>query len=226
MTTASRADAWQRGAMHPDRSYDASRPSRPERSMDDERGSRPIRSTSSRARAAGSDRLRSREDDMPHGSRAGEYHPADASRRLAAPRGSDRGRPLVPDAPVRARAVEEMSGRTLRGAYAVVGVFLVTLAGGAIDSFLGIGLSTITLGALVGGTILATWLVRRRDLMSMLIAPPLVFTAVAGVNIALAPSATFSLTTIATLLVRGFPTMAIATIAALVVCLIRWVSRR
>jgi hypothetical protein len=105
-------------------------------------------------------------------------------------------------------------------------VFLVTLAGGAVDSFLGIGLSTITLVVLVGSTLLATWLVRRRDLMSMLIAPPLVFTAVAGVNIALAPSATFSLTTIAALLVRGFPTMAIATIAAFVVCLIRWASRR
>jgi hypothetical protein len=110
--------------------------------------------------------------------------------------------------------------------YAVVAVFLVTLAGGAIDSFRGIGLSTITLIALVGGTILATWLVRRRDLFSMVIAPPLVFTAVAGVNIALAPSATFSLTTIATLLVRGFPTMAIATGAAVVLCLIRWASRR
>jgi hypothetical protein len=163
---------------------------------------------------------------MPYGSRAGEYHPADAPRRLAAPRGSDRGRPLDPDAPGRGRAVAETSGRTLRGAYAVLAVFLVTLAGGAVDSFLGIGLSTITLVVLVGGTLLATWLVRRRDLVSMVIAPPLVFTAVAGVNIALAPSATFSLTTIAALLVRGFPTMAIATIAAVVVCLIRWASRR
>jgi hypothetical protein len=164
---------------------------------------------------------------MAYGSRAGEHSPADASHRLAAPRGSDRGRPLAPDAPVRSRSAAEASGgRSLRGVYAVVAVFLVTLAGGAIDSFLGVGLSTITLIALVGGTILATWLVRRRDLASMVIAPPLIFTVVAGVNIALAPSATFSLTTIATLLVRGFPTMAIATGAAVVLCLIRWASRR
>jgi hypothetical protein len=164
---------------------------------------------------------------MAYGSRAGEYSPAEAARRSAAPRGSDRGRPLAPDAPVRGRSAAEASGgRRLRGVYAVVAVFLVTLAGGAVDSFRGIGLSTITLIALVGGTILGTWLVRRRDLASMVIAPPLVFTAVAGVNIALAPSATFSLTTIATLLVRGFPTMAIATGAAVVLCLIRWASRR
>ena len=165
---------------------------------------------------------------MAYGSRAGEYSPAEAARRSAAPRGSDRGRPLAPDAPVRGRsaAAEASGGRRLRGVYAVVAVFLVTLAGGAVDSFRGIGLSTITLIALVGSTILGTWLVRRRDLFSMVIAPPLVFTAVAGVNIALAPSATFSLTTIATLLVRGFPTMAIATGAAVVLCLIRWASRR
>lgn len=164
---------------------------------------------------------------MGYGSRAGEYDPAEAPRRLSAPRGSDRGRPLSAEQPIRGRsAAVETGGRTLRGAFAVIAVFLLTLGGGAIDSFRGIGLSTLTLVALVGGTILGTWLVRRRDLMSMLIAPPLVFTAVAGVNIALAPSASFSLTTIAALLVRGFPTMGIATGAALVICLIRWASRR
>ena len=164
---------------------------------------------------------------MGYGSRAGEYDPADAPRRLAAPRGSDRGRPLRAEPRARERsAAAETGGRTLRGAVAVIAVFLVTLAGGAIDSFRGIGLSTLTLIALVGGTIIGTWLVRRRDLVSMLIAPPLVFTAVAGVNIALAPSASFSLTTIAALLVRGFPTMGIATGAALVLCLIRWAARR
>jgi hypothetical protein len=58
------------------------------------------------------------------------------------------------------------------------------------------------------------------------VAPPLVFTAVAGVNIALAPSANFNLATIGTLLVRDFPTMAIATVAALVLALGRMASGR
>jgi Zn-dependent protease len=121
---------------------------------------------------------------------------------------------------------EETGGRKLRGIVAVVGVFLLTLAGAAVDSFVGIGLGTITLITLVGSTVLATLLVRRRDLLSMVVAPPLVFTAVAAVNIALAPSASANLATIATLLVRGFPTMAIATVVALVLALVRWATRR
>jgi hypothetical protein len=50
--------------------------------------------------------------------------------------------------------------------------------------------------------------------------------AVALANIGLAPSATLSLPTLATLLVRGFPAMAIATGAAVLVFLFRLVTRR
>jgi hypothetical protein len=105
-------------------------------------------------------------------------------------------------------------------------MFLVTLAGAGIDSFVGIGLGLITLGALAASTVLGASLVRRRDLVSVVVAPPLVFVAVAAVNIGLAPSANFNVATVATLLVRGFPTMAIATGAALIVGLIRLVARR
>ena len=105
-------------------------------------------------------------------------------------------------------------------------MFLITLAGACVDSFVGIGLGLITLAALVGATAIATLVVRRRDLLSVIVAPPLVFVAVATVNIVLAPSATFSLPTIATLLVRGFPTMALATGVALVLGVIRMAARR
>jgi hypothetical protein len=108
----------------------------------------------------------------------------------------------------------------------VVGVFLVTLAAAAADSYLGTGLGMITTIALVGSTVAAGFLVRRRDLATVVVAPPLVFVGVALVNIVLAPSATLSLPTIATLLIRGFPAMAIAVGAALVVALVRAVSRR
>jgi hypothetical protein len=115
----------------------------------------------------------------------------------------------------------------LRGIVAVLAVFFVTLAGAAVDSlFMGMGLGLITLGCLVGSTVLASALVRRRDLLSVVVAPPLVFVAVACANIALAPSAAFNLPTMATLLVRGFPTMAIATGAALVIAIVRWAARR
>ncbi|GHE14293.1 DUF6542 domain-containing protein [Klenkia taihuensis] len=116
--------------------------------------------------------------------------------------------------------------RGVAGALGVLGVFLVTLAAGAADSYLGTGLGLITTIALVGSTVAAGFLVRRRDLATVVVAPPLVFVGVALVNIVLAPSATLSLPTIATLLIRGFPAMAIAVGAALVVALVRAVSRR
>ena len=119
--------------------------------------------------------------------------------------------PPAPPRPSRAA-----DGGRLRGIVAVLGMFLVTLAGAAVDSFVGIGLGMVTLVALVAVTAIATLVVRRRDLLSVVVAPPLVFVAVAALNIALAPSASFNLPTVATLLVRGFPTMAVATGVALV----------
>ncbi|MDK3257440.1 hypothetical protein QOZ86_13120 [Blastococcus capsensis] len=114
----------------------------------------------------------------------------------------------------------------LPGTVAVLGVFLLTLAGCAVDSFVGMGLGTITLVTLAAGTATATWLVRRRDLLTVLVAPPLVFVLVAMANISLAPSATFNLPTMATLLVRGFPTMAVATAIAVVLAIVRLAARR
>ena len=105
-------------------------------------------------------------------------------------------------------------------------MFLVTLAGAGIDSFVGIGLGLVTLLALVVVTAIAVLVVRRRDLLSVIVAPPLIFVTVAAVNIALAPSASFNLATVATLLVRGFPTMGIATGVALVVGVFRLAARR
>ena len=114
----------------------------------------------------------------------------------------------------------------MRGVVAILLVFLVTLGGAALDSFIGIGLGMITLVALVGSTALATLLVRRRDLLSVVVAPPLVFVAVAFANIAAAPSASLNLPTVATLLIRGFPAMGIATGAALLLWIIRTAAGR
>jgi hypothetical protein len=241
MATASTADAWQQGGSRAAGSFPASRPARPERGMNSERGMgpdrgmgpergrRPSRSVPLSSRA-GSDRRRTPEDDRAYDS--GAEYPRPASRRPPVPpRESDRDRPRDPasraaGARGRTAAVAEPQRRKLRGVIAVLGVFLVTLAGAAADSFLGVGLGTITLITLVGSTVLGTLLVRRSDLVTMVVAPPLVFTAVAGVNIALAPSANFNMATIGTLLVRDFPTMAIATVAALVLALGRMASGR
>jgi hypothetical protein len=105
-------------------------------------------------------------------------------------------------------------------------MFLITLMGAGADSYIDVGLGTVTLVALVVSTALAALLVRRSDLGTVVVAPPLVFSAVALINIALAPSASLNLATMATLLIRGFPAMAIASGVGLVVVLIRLVSRR
>ncbi|HEX2027636.1 MAG TPA: DUF6542 domain-containing protein, partial [Nitriliruptorales bacterium] len=123
-----------------------------------------------------------------------------------------------------AQAAETGSG--LRGAVAVLAVFLVTLAGAALESWIGAGLGLATLGTLAVASAAATVAVRRADLLTPVVAPPLVYIAVAVLNTALAPSAALNLASVATLLIRGFPAMVVATAAAAVVALIRWAARR
>jgi hypothetical protein len=212
----------------------------PARSMNSERASRPGRPGGQPLRPA--DRARVAESRA-YGSGAVDY-PRTPGRRAPEPsragaRVAERGRPddrrpadrrpsARPAAPRPAASTRSRSTESggIRGIVAVLGMFLVTLAGAGIDSFVGVGLGLLTLGALCGATAIATWVVRRRDLISVIIAPPLVFVAVAAFNIGLAPSAHFNLPTVATLLVRGFPTMGIATAVALVFGLIRLAARR
>uniref|UniRef100_UPI0012FFF273 DUF6542 domain-containing protein n=1 Tax=Geodermatophilus chilensis TaxID=2035835 RepID=UPI0012FFF273 len=117
-------------------------------------------------------------------------------------------------------------GSRLRGAVAVLAVFLVTLAGAALESWIGTGLGLVTLATLTVASAAATLVVRRSDLLTTVTAPPLVYIAVAVLNTALAPSASLNLASVATLLIRGFPAMAVATAVAAVVGLIRWAARR
>ena len=186
--------------------------------------------------AAGSGQERVEPDRAPRGGRPAE-------RRAPDPRGGGRAGARQPDEfrrpapPAEGRQAggssavghprrPTASSSGLHGAVAVLGMFLLTLLAGAADSYIGVGLGMITLVALTIGAGAAVLLVRRRDLFSVLVAPPLVFVAVALVNIGLAPSAPLNLPTLATLLVRGFPAMAIATGVAVVLGLFRVVSKR
>jgi hypothetical protein len=149
-----------------------------------------------------------------HSRHSGEFRRPTADERRAA------------SAPARTTRTAPAHTPGLRGALAIAGVFLLTLVAAAADSYLGVGLGMITLIALTAGAAVATLAVRRRDLLSVVLAPPLVFVAVAVVNVALAPSADLTLPGLATLLVRGFPTMAIATGAALLLSLFRLITKR
>ena len=118
----------------------------------------------------------------------------------------------------------------LRGILAVLGIFLLTLGGCAIDSVLGVGPGMVALIALVGSTALAAFLVRRRDLLSVVVSPPLVFVAVVAVKTVATPGLDLTLTRltgqIGLDLISGFVTMATATVAGLVVALIRVATKR
>ena len=161
----------------------------------------------------------------------GPRPPARASRpsgefqRPAAPQPAAARDPRRTGSSTSARTVPA-AGPTVRGALAALGVFLVTLVAAAADSYIGAGLGMITLVALVVSTVVATLVTRRRDLLTVIVAPPLVFAAVALANIGLAPSATLSLPSLVTLLVRGFPAMGIATGAAIVLSIVRLIARR
>jgi hypothetical protein len=233
------ADAWQQDGARPDR---YSRPPRPDyRSMPVDRTGRPARGgpqpprrSTDRARTPERPRPgdrgrpgdRSRpveqdyyEDERPRTRRPDPRYDHDLDRRPSA-RG-DRERDYA-----RGRQAAPERGGRVAGFAVVIGIFLITLAGAAVDSFVGMGLGIITLGALVGSTVIGTLAVRRRDLASVVVAPPLVFVAVAGLNIALAPSASLNTATVATLLIRGFPTMGIATGVAIVLAVVRLLARR
>ena len=171
-----------------------------------------------------------------------------SSASLAPPAARRRGAPEFGDAPAGAehdqrrhpRGVEAEvpeRGSRLRGSVAVLGVLIVTLAAGYVDSIGTTGLGLVTLVALVASTAIATLLVRRRDLTTMVVAPPLVLLAATAVYVLSAPG--FSVgegknavvaagTAVATKLVLGggFPIMAAATGTALVLALVRWAARR
>ncbi|CCG01828.1 DUF6542 domain-containing protein [Blastococcus saxobsidens] len=211
MATASTAGAWHSGGR-PERPYPARAP-RPTAGA--ERPGRPARQGAP-ARGPAAEGFRAAEREFPQ-DRFDQPYPV--------PRRPAGARPAEARGRERTSASGARESR-LRGAVAVLGVFLLTLAGCAVDSFVGTGLGTITLVTLAAGTAIATWLVRRRDLLTVIVAPPLVFVLVAMANISLAPSATVNLPTMATLLVRGFPTMAVATAIAVVLGLVRLAGRR
>ena len=156
--------------------------------------------------------------------RSHDRAPGSSSRRPSGPVRTPRDERSAARPPAR-RAVAP-AGPQRRGALVVLGMFLLTLAAAAADSFIGVGLGTITLVGLLVSSVVGCLVVRRQDMLSVVVAPPLVFLGVAMVNIAMAPSATFNLPTVATLLIRGFPAMGLAVGAALLIYLVRLVSRR
>jgi hypothetical protein len=246
------ADAWQQSGSRADRPY---RAAPRERAMASERPERPAPPRSNVPPRRSSDRAAERPRER---SRADYYDEAPQYSRPPVPRRPEQSRPVPRDLdraperersarrPVERRPVErpdterparrpapavETGGGKLRGVLAVLAVFLVTLAAAGVESFIATGLGIMTTIALAASTAVAALVVRRRDLLSVVVCPPIVFTAVAVVNLVAAPSVHISgvkalgLLMITTL-VQNFPAMGIATGIALVIGLIRLAARR
>ncbi|MGY1619473.1 DUF6542 domain-containing protein [Geodermatophilus sp. SYSU D00691] len=153
------------------------------------------------------------------------YDEPEYARPQRRPAEADRG----PGRPARRPAPE--TGRRTRGIVAVLGVFLVTVAVAAAESLLWTGLGLITATGLVVATAAGAFLVRRRDLLTVVVSPPLVFAAVVAVNLLAASSVQLSgvkafVLVMGTQLVQNFPAMVAATIAGIVVALIRLAAGR
>jgi len=114
-------------------------------------------------------------------------------------------------------------GATLTGVGAVALLAGISAVAGLLDVLAGSALRLIFAAGLVLGTLIASLLVIKRDLLTVVFAPPLVFVAASAVAVLLGRGETGGgLIDLATSwLVYGFPAMASATAVAVVVWLIR-----
>ena len=114
-------------------------------------------------------------------------------------------------------------GPSLTGVGAVLLLAGIAAVAGVLDVLAGSSLRLIFAIGLVLGALIASLLVRRRDLLMVVFAPPLVFVAASAVAVLLGRGESGgTLIDLATSwLVFGFPAMAIATGVAAVVWLIR-----
>jgi len=115
------------------------------------------------------------------------------------------------------------TGPSMTGASAVLLLTGIAGVAGVLDVLAGSSLRLIFAAGLVLGAVLAALLVIRRDLLTVVFAPPLVFVVASAVAVLLGrgESGGGLVDLVASWLVYGFPAMAAATGAAAVVALVR-----
>ncbi len=115
---------------------------------------------------------------------------------------------------------------TLTGVGAILLVIVAAAVGAVIDTLLGPALGTATAVMLAVGVLGASWLVRRGDLASVVIAPPLVYLLVAVATLLVSSDFGVTAAGVAAALVYGFPAMAVATMIGVVIASIRHIAGR
>jgi len=115
------------------------------------------------------------------------------------------------------------TGPSMSGTGAVLLLTGIAGVAGVLDVLAGSSLRLIFAAGLVLGAVLAALLVIRRDLLTVVFAPPLVFVVASAVAVLLGrgESGGGLVDLVASWLVYGFPAMAAATGAAAVVALVR-----
>ena len=127
-------------------------------------------------------------------------------------------------------SVGDRRGLTATGAVALA--LLLGLIGGAVDVLTGPGLREVFAVSFVTGSVLAALTVHREDLVAAVVMPPLVYVVlafIAGVVERTSGGGSFltqQALQLANALVLGAPVLMIATLAALVVAVVRRVSGR
>ena len=119
----------------------------------------------------------------------------------------------------------------LTGMGAVALAFVVTLIGGSFDLLTGPGLRRGFAIALVAGAVLAAMLVRTKDLVTVAVAPPLIYIVVSLLASIPHANGAFESKTkftalLANWLVYGFPEMITATGLAIIIAIVRQLMRR
>jgi len=119
------------------------------------------------------------------------------------------------------------SGRTITGTGAVLVMTAIAGVAGVVDVVAGDALRLVFSGGLVLGALVAALLVRQRDLLTVIFAPPLVYLVASALAVLLGRGQAGGglLDAAASWLVYGFPAMAAATGTAALVAGIR-VARR
>ncbi|WP_106848517.1 DUF6542 domain-containing protein [Blastococcus sp. Marseille-P5729] len=115
-------------------------------------------------------------------------------------------------------------GVVLAGFGGVVLIIVLGLVGAIIDYLFTDRLGLLTTVGLTVGAALAALATRKRDLMSVMVAPPLVYAGIASVVLLM--SGEVRLTRVADMAIRGFPVMALATGVAAVIAGIRLITSK
>ena len=181
--------------------------------------SRPVASRAAMSKAAAARAEASRSAESPPTAEARSSRPMlhDESTRVTPDLGENRD--------LRAATGGSSSSLVMAGFGGVILVAIGGLVGAILDYLFTDRLGIVTAIGLTLGAVVAALVTRKRDLVSVIVAPPIVYAVIATI-VLLISSRPIRITSIADVAIRGFPAMALATGVAAVIAGARLVMSR